>query len=250
MEESQALRFIRGQGSQPARFERPDRKPSPEVEECRKLLRGPDIPVIPAELRRIADVLDRVPGMNEFDAMRTTASGCLHDAIRAGAFSGSRWLDFRIKLAVGPGITTAYFLILDNSEAWGVTIDKTKRSPRAEIELGCPLIAALLREQAPQNSLPAPAPKATTDDAAEAVRIIADRAATKPRLLWLKFYLDQNPNATLRDIETAAKLLHHSLPRASTNGILARETWIGHQPRRRSHRDTSIEPILHRIPSR
>lgn len=92
-----------------------------------------------------------------------------------------------------------------------------------------------------------PPPKATPDSSSPlvgdaVVAIVADRAGTEPRLVWLKFYLDQNPNASLRDIEAAAKHLGHRLPRTSINGILEREKWIGHPARGRSKRARNSDP--------
>jgi len=76
----------------------------------------------------------------------------------------------------------------------------------------------------------------------EAAAILADRMATKPSLLWLKTYLDGNLNATLRDIETAAKKAGHCLPKSSINDILKREKWIGHPPRGKRGKTSSVDP--------
>jgi hypothetical protein len=72
--------------------------------------------------------------------------------------------------------------------------------------------------------------------------VVADRAGVGPRLLWLKWFLDNDPDASLREIEAAAKDSGHHLPRSSINGILNRHGWIGHPPRFRARKPKSTDP--------
>jgi len=74
------------------------------------------------------------------------------------------------------------------------------------------------------------------------VAIIAERAGTEPRLMWLRMYLDGNPNATLREIEGAAGKAGHSLPKSSVNDILRHEKWIGHPPRGKRTKTRTTDP--------
>lgn len=74
----------------------------------------------------------------------------------------------------------------------------------------------------------------TADLGREAVGLLAERIGSEPKLLWLKSYLDVNPNATTRDIESAANSMGHGISKSRVNDILRRNPWIGHPARSRA----------------
>jgi hypothetical protein len=110
------------------------------------------------------------------------------------------------------------------------------------VESGTTTQASSLTEPPFNASAPERVRDSNPVDGNAVVAIVADRAGTEPRLLWLKIYLDQNPNATLREIEVAAKQTGHNLPKSSVNDILRREKWIGHAPRGKRGKANSTDP--------
>lgn len=84
--------------------------------------------------------------------------------------------------------------------------------------------------------------RADKADGTAAIERIADRMGTEPRLLWLKMYLDVNPSASLRQIEATGKQVGHTLRKSSVNDILKKEKWIGHPPRGKQTKTSSLTP--------
>ena len=78
----------------------------------------------------------------------------------------------------------------------------------------------------------------------QVVELIANRAGAEPRLAWLKFYLDSNPNASYHQIEKDGKKAGHHLPHSSMKALLAKKAnkWIGHQPHKKAKGATVTDP--------
>lgn len=118
-------------------------------------------------LRQIADALDQLLAdhdskqLNQLDTEHI-AIGLLGDAIANGAFRGPEWRLFREALNEYPHIGTALQWIKSHTEQIAVTLPPPKHKQFDWVEDGIPVLASLIRRDAPPDA-PTPTAHAATN---------------------------------------------------------------------------------------